>query len=109
MIKPAIGRVVLVYQGTLHQGSQWNVAQVCYVHSDELINVAGFDAGGSPFVLCSLTLRQDPVAEDPVYIPAQMKGSVVPFACWIPYQRKQAEKDTPTYRTNEYPSGASSQ
>jgi hypothetical protein len=92
MIKPSIGRVVLVFRDTNQR--QWEEASICYVHSDTLINVAGFDANGNPFAVTSIPLRQDDIAQDPIYPPAVAhSGSLgVPFACWMPYQRQAAAK-----------------
>ncbi len=89
MIKPTIGRVVLVNSGNFSQ-TQWLAATITYVHSEQLINVAGFEPGGRPFTETSITLLQGPVTEDPVYIPKELLGQR--FACWMPYQRQQAEK-----------------
>lgn len=89
MIKPSIGRVVLVYR----QGkSQWEEASICFVHSDELINVAGFDSDGDPFKVIEITLLQGDVAMDPIYPPGDAINGRIPspFACWMPYQRKVA-------------------
>lgn len=77
MIKPTIGRVVLVHRG---QSDQAESALICYVHSDTLINVGGFDKNGAPFALTSLQLIQGD--ETP---PIQ-------YAEWMPYQKGQAAK-----------------
>ncbi len=79
MIKPSIGRVVLVHRGTSNQPEP---ALVCYVHSDKLINVGGFDCNGMPFSATSLQLLQDDDA------PINDKY----YAEWMPYQKAQAEK-----------------
>ena len=77
MINPTIGRVVLVHRGTSDQAEP---ALVCYVHSDTLINVGGFDCNGTPFACTSLQLLQD---ED---TPINDKY----YAEWMPYQKAQA-------------------
>jgi hypothetical protein len=93
MIKPSIGRVVLVYRDG---NTQWEEASICFVHSDELINVAGFDANGDPFKVTSIKLLQGDVAMDPIYPPGDaITGRIpAPFACWMPYQRKVAGSST---------------
>lgn len=87
MIVPTIGRVVWYtphYFGTAPANGQPFPAFICYVHSDERINVAGFDNDGNPFRDKEVLLVQDPV------------GSVVPeregWATWMPFQREQASK-----------------
>jgi hypothetical protein len=86
MIKPTIGRQVLVYRGRVSYSDQFEPASICYVHSDELINVGGFTALGEPFSLVSIKLVQDPIADNPST--ADLTGE--PFACWMPWQRAQA-------------------
>lgn len=90
MIKPTIGRVVLVHRG---QSDQAEPALICYVHSDRCINVGGFDRNGYPFVFTSLQLLQD---ED-VAINANA------YAEWMPYQVAQAAKETPAAVTEAAP------
>ncbi len=77
MIKPTIGRVVLVHRGT----GQPCPALICQVWGDSCINVGGFDNGGAPFSLCSLHLKQDESEQPPL-----------PYAEWMPYQKGQAAK-----------------
>jgi hypothetical protein len=89
MIKPSIGRVVLVYRGINHEGTQWNTAQICFVHNDQEIAVAGFTKHGRPFTETWLKLRQDDVATNAIELPLNCTGNE-PFACWMPYQRKVA-------------------
>ncbi len=82
MIKPTVGRVVWVIRPydaiDIHQPE---VGLVTYVHGDHCINVAGYNANGTPFSLTSLTLVQD---DEP-----KPEGN---FACWMPYQKGQAAK-----------------
>lgn len=98
MIKPSIGRVVLVYRGRAHLGLQWNEASIIYVHSDTMINVAGFDADGTQFKEMSLTLRQDDIASDATNLPP-LEEAQTAFACWMPYQRKVAAVPVQTPQT----------
>lgn len=79
MIKPTIGRVVLVHRG---QSDQAEPALVSYVHSDTMINVGGFDRNGAPFAATSMQLLQDDATPtNPAY-----------YAEWMPYQKGQAAK-----------------
>lgn len=91
MIKPTIGRQVLVYRGKNHLGVQWNPASIYYVHSDTVIDVAGYAADGTQFTERDIELRQDDIAKDATKLPDTLDYEVHgPFACWMPYQRKQA-------------------
>ena len=87
MIKPTIGRVVLVHR--IKDGKrlspQPEPALVCYVHTDYMINVGGFDANGEPFSSTSVNLLQDN---------EQAPGNIITgaYAEWMPYQKAQAEK-----------------
>lgn len=92
MIKPSIGRVVLVYRGEKHIGGQWNSASVIGVISDTEISVAGFDRNGDEFRQLNITLRQDEIASDATNIPwDKLTDREEPFACWMPYQRAVAK------------------
>lgn len=90
MIKPTVGRVVLVRPGINFPGfiapgeDQRLAAMVAYVHDDRLINVGGVDSQGLPFQLTSLMLLQP---GDAPPIPG------IPFAEWMPYQVGQAAKN----------------
>jgi hypothetical protein len=77
MIKPTIGRVVLVHRG---KSDQAEPALISYVHSDTCINVGGFDCNGVPFSCTSLQLVQD---DETVYNPNHC-------AKWMPYQKQAA-------------------
>lgn len=79
MIKPTIGRVVLVHRGKSFQAEP---ALISFVHSDHCINVGGFDCDGLPFGACSLQLLQD----DDKPLNADY------YAEWMPYQKEQAAK-----------------
>ena len=86
MIKPSIGRVVLVYRGDKHIGEQWNTAQICEVISDTESSVAGFDRNGDVFKHLNITLYQYDVATSAVELevfrlldalPAQSRRSLM--------------------------------
>ena len=79
MIKPTIGRVVLVQRG---KSDQAEPAFVCYVFGDKMINVGGFDRNGTPFAATSMQLLQD---ED-------TPQNADYYAEWMPYQKGQAAK-----------------
>lgn len=79
MIKPTIGRVVLVHRG---RSDQAEPALISYVWNDEMINVGGFDRNGVAFNETSITLVQD-----------DTDGVVrTRYATWMPYQRDQSAK-----------------
>jgi len=79
MIKPTIGRVVLVHRG---QSDQAEPAFIAYVWGDRMINVGGFDKNGTPFSATSMPLMQDDDnPTNPNY-----------YAEWMPYQKGQAAK-----------------
>jgi hypothetical protein len=79
MIKPTIGRVVLVARG---ESDQKEPAFISYVWGDRMINVGGFDKNGAPFAATSMQLLQD---DD---VPQNFNY----FAEWMPYQKGQAAK-----------------
>lgn len=80
MIKPTIGRIVLVRNRTGAVQNQDEPAIVCFVSSDTQINVCGFDAEGWPFALTGLYLYQG----DDDTAPKDL------HAAWMPYQKAQA-------------------
>lgn len=79
MIKPSIGCVVWYYQN--QQQVQPFAMLVCYVHSDRLVNLGGFNDGGATISRSSTTLLQD---DDK----APEAGG---YATWMPYQVGQAK------------------
>lgn len=90
MIKPTIGHVVLVYRPG--KSDQFEPALITYVWSDTTINVGGFDRNGNPFKETSLHLDQD-IQVDPIALPKfDGEEALEPFACWMPYQKAQAER-----------------
>lgn len=80
MIKPSIGRVVLVHRYQKFS-DQPEPAFVTYVHNDRLVNVAGFGADGDKFSFDHCPLLQD---DD--------KPSEGTYAEWMEYQKVQAAK-----------------
>lgn len=83
MISPTVGRVVWYYPPGHPHPSQPYPALICYVHSDMLINVGGFDHNGRPFADTSVLLVQGDGYGNPA------GGS---WAGWMPYQIGQAKK-----------------
>lgn len=78
VIKPTIGRVVLVHRGISNQPEP---ALISYVWHDRMINIGGFDHNGKPFAITTLQLLQD----DDV-------ATGTCYAEWMPYQKGQAAK-----------------
>ncbi len=89
MIAPTIGRMVHVWKngayldGAIVQVDQPLSGQIVYVHTDRMINVAGFDANGDVFRLTSVALMQDGDAKP---------DGGQPYAEWMPFQKGQAGK-----------------
>lgn len=83
MIKPTIGRVVWYYPGGKHGAAdtQPNPALVAYVHDDQHVNLAAFNANGAAYMVQGALLIQEGEPQ-PNF----------PFACWMPYQINQAKK-----------------
>jgi hypothetical protein len=79
MIKPTIGRVVW-YWPKNYPGDQQFAAIVCYVWSDELVNLSVFDSNGNQFGLASVKLYQ-----------GEGEKPTEDFAEWMPYQVGQAK------------------
>jgi hypothetical protein len=100
MIVPTVGRIVWAIRPLESLDiKQPEAAQIVYVHGDRLINVAGYNSNGVPFVLTSLPLVQD---DEP-----KPEGN---FAVWMPYQKDQALKnallDTATLANTPAPAPA---
>jgi len=74
MIKPTIGRTVLFNNGS----AQRVPATICFVHSDDIINIGGFTSNGTPFARTSIKLCQNDEE-------CQKND-----AEWMPYQKQQA-------------------
>ena len=93
MIKPTVGRVVWIRNrpGAIGYAAssqpQPEVALVVYVHSDNCINVAGWDGNGHPCISTSVMIKQD----DPV-LDKWMENTSGFWAEWMPYQKGQAAK-----------------
>jgi hypothetical protein len=82
MISPTVGRVVLFVPAESKHDFGFSInagrphkAEVCYVHSDRMVNLSICDANGKQFSRTSITLRQP---EDPV-----PQGD---YCEWMPYQ-----------------------
>ena len=94
MIKPTVGRVVLLtisvgYAIKNHLAcsdlSQPLAAQIAYVHNDRMVNLTAWDHNGKQFGITSVQLLQD---DD---VAPVLTGSS--FYCeWMPYQKGQAAK-----------------
>lgn len=86
MISPTIGHVVWFYpaRSDIQQPlvDQPYPALICYVHTDNEINVAGFDSVGFPFAESNVQLIQ----ENYPYPNTDC------FAKWMPYQIQAAAK-----------------
>jgi hypothetical protein len=81
MIKPTVGRIVLVWRMQTEDDSQPEAARIVFVNSDTSINVVGESKSGMRFFLPDLHLRQEAHEQLPW-----------PFADWMPYQKGQAAK-----------------
>ena len=84
-MKPTIGRVVWYKPMPAHDDSftdQMNPALICYVHSDEMVNLSVSDSNGNQFGGTSVPLFQGTPEDCPA-------GS----CCWMPYQKQQAAKE----------------
>jgi hypothetical protein len=82
MIKPTIGRVVIIQRGAPGAQADGWPALVNKVHGDRCINAAGFNEWGTSVGFSSLPLLQDDDVPPPVG----------PYAEWMPYQKGQAAK-----------------
>lgn len=82
MIKPTIGRVVIVQRGTAGAQPDGWPALVTKVYGDRCINAAGFNEWGTQVSFSSLTLLQD----------NDTPPEHGPYAEWMPYQKGQAAK-----------------
>lgn len=85
MITPTIGRIIYV-RNRWASGVQKNPepAIIVHVHSDRLINVAGWASDGGSFIAHALPLIQDG-EEAPSYT----------YAEWMPYQKSVAKGEIP--------------
>lgn len=73
MIKPTVGRVVLLFRSGLEDPVP---ALICRVWGDRMINVGGFDENGSPIAHASVVLVQD----------GDERPNAPAWAEWMPYQ-----------------------
>lgn len=79
MIRPTIGRVVWYFRG---QSDQPEAALVTYVHSDQCINIGGFDKDGRHIAASEVYLHQD----------GDLPEGLANWCEWMPYQKGQAAK-----------------
>ena len=85
VIEPTIGRSVLVYRPD--SGSdQYETGQIQYVYNSNEIDVSMVTRDGRPLALTRIPLFHG-LEGDKHPGPGEVHG---PFACWMPYQRKQA-------------------
>lgn len=95
MIKPTVGRVVLVRRSTGHQEPtekhptvQPEVGLITYVHDDVTVGVVGFDRHGDKFAYTHMPLFQ-----------GEGEPPGIAYAEWMPYQKGQAAKTEELERT----------
>lgn len=88
MIKPTIGRVVWVHRPQSIDQTQPEVGFITFVHQDDLINVAGFNANGEVFCHTSIYLHNPPEGGDH----ARPEWARNYWTEWMPYQKGQAAK-----------------
>ena len=85
-IHPTIGRVVWYiphdHENTAGNGDQPFSAMICYVWSEEMVNLSVNDANGNTIPRTSVPLFHGDYEDCP-------KGS----CCWMPYQKSQAAKE----------------
>ncbi len=84
MIEPTIGRVVWVRNRHGRMHDQPETAQICFVHSNTLINVGGLDHVGQHFRCVNIQLRQGE--------PSEVIDPNAAYCEWMPYQKGQAAK-----------------
>ena len=87
MIKPTVGRVVLFTPAAGESDLAENKGQplaaiIAYVHSDNLVNLAVFDANGRAANRTSVPLIQDDALKSPTGY----------YCEWMEYQKGQAAK-----------------
>lgn len=81
MIKPSIGRVVLVKNVFPSPGEQDTPALICFVYHDRLVNLAAFTAGGKHRAMEQVQLVQE----------GDLRPSTGYYAEWMPFQVGQAK------------------
>lgn len=86
MIKPTIGRVMWYWPVKDKRGDQPLCALVCYVHGDNMVNLAVFNADGSGGGTTSVPVVQEGS-------PHTVGDS--PYCEWMPYQKAVASGQTP--------------
>lgn len=89
MIIPTVGRVVWFWPnakepGYVTGGLQPLIGLIAHVHNDRLVNLAVFDANGTPL--------KSPVTSCKLLQEDDLKPDVGSFCSWMPYQKGQAAK-----------------
>lgn len=92
MIAPTIGRIIWYWPKgepkpaapNRPAAEQPQMGTICFVHSDRLVNIAGFDHLGAPYAVTKIALLQE--GDSP------MAG---PHVGWMPYQVGQAKAAAP--------------
>lgn len=82
MIKPTIGRVIIVKRGATDAQPDGWPAFITKVYGDRYINAAGFNEWGTSFAFFSLILVQE----------GDTPPEAGPYAEWMLYQKDQAAK-----------------
>ena len=91
VIKPTINRNILVHRSNAIDKLQPEAGYIVYVHGDDCINIAGFDANGQHFSATSVYLHQGD-APLPAWCLPNEEGHHGTWAEWMPYQIGQAAK-----------------
>lgn len=82
MIKPTVGRKVWI-RGRVGSvdASQPEDGTIVFVHGDTLVNIAGYNGNGNPFILTSCLLVQGD----------ELPAGTATYAEWMPFQKGQAQ------------------
>lgn len=83
MIKPTIGRVMWYWPSKANRGEQPLCALVCFVHGDDMVNLAVFGREGSTWGSASVPIVQEG---------SRYTAGDSPYCEWMPYQKGQAAK-----------------
>lgn len=83
MIKPTIGRVMWYWPQKSSRGEQPLCALVCFVHGDDMVNLAVFEPDGGHRATTSVPVVQEG---------SRYTAGDSPYCEWMPYQLGQAAK-----------------